>query len=63
MGWERAGCLIAVVWLLRQPEDAITVQELADLYRSARWGRLPVASLPRSPAVAMDVLVAKDSNA
>jgi hypothetical protein len=35
MGWERAGCLIAVVWLLRQPEDAITVQELVDLYCTA----------------------------
>lgn len=37
-GWgaSRAGCLIAVAWLLRQPEDAITVPELADLYRSAR---------------------------
>jgi hypothetical protein len=28
--------LIAVAWLLRQPEDAITVPELADLYRNAR---------------------------
>ena len=37
-GWggSRAGCLIAVAWLLRQPEDAITVPELAGLYRSAR---------------------------
>ena len=42
MGCERARCLIAVVWLLRQLEDAITVQELVDLYRSAR--RTPVGS-------------------
>jgi hypothetical protein len=35
MGCERAGCLIAVVCLLRQPEDAITVQELVDLYCTA----------------------------
>ena len=36
-GWggSRAGCLIAVAWLLRQPEDAITVRELVDLYRTA----------------------------
>ncbi len=27
--------LIAVAWLLRQPEDAVTVQELVDLYSSA----------------------------
>jgi hypothetical protein len=27
--------LIAVAWLLRQPEDAITVPELADLYLSS----------------------------
>jgi hypothetical protein len=36
MGESRIGCLIAVAWLLRQPEDAITVQELVDLYRTAR---------------------------
>lgn len=35
-GGSRAGCLIAVAWLLRQPEDAVTVPELAGLYRSAR---------------------------
>ena len=23
MGWSRTGCLNAVAWLLRQPEDAI----------------------------------------
>jgi hypothetical protein len=34
--------LIAVVWLLRQREDAITVQELAGLYRTAR--RTPAGS-------------------
>ncbi len=34
--------MIAVAWLLRQPEDAITVQELVDLYRSAR--RTPAGS-------------------
>jgi hypothetical protein len=28
--------LNAVAWLLRQPEDAVTIQELVDLYRSAR---------------------------
>jgi hypothetical protein len=32
---EAAGCLIAVVWLLRQAEDAITVQEMVDLYCTA----------------------------
>jgi hypothetical protein len=36
MGGSRTGCLIAVAWLLRQPEDAITVQGLAGLCRSAR---------------------------
>lgn len=36
MGWSGTGCLNAVAWLLRQPEDAVTVQELVDLYRSAR---------------------------
>jgi hypothetical protein len=36
MGGSRAGCLIAVAWLSRQPEDAITVPELAGLYRCAR---------------------------
>ena len=41
-GGSRAGCLIAVAWLLRQPDDAITVQELADRYRSAR--RTPAGS-------------------
>jgi hypothetical protein len=37
-GWggSRADRSIAVAWLLRQPEDAITVPELADLYRGAR---------------------------
>ena len=35
MGWSGTGCLNAVAWLLRQPEDAVTVQELVDLYRSA----------------------------
>jgi len=35
MGGSRAGCLIAVAWLLRQPEDAITVRELVGLYRTA----------------------------
>jgi hypothetical protein len=35
MGGSRAGCLIAVAWLLRQREDAITVQELAGLCRTA----------------------------
>jgi len=33
---ERYRRLNAVAWLLRQPEDAVTVQELVDLYRSAR---------------------------
>jgi hypothetical protein len=28
--------LDAVAWLLRQPEDTITVQELLDLCRTAR---------------------------
>ena len=32
MGWSGTGCLNAVAWLLRQPEDAVTVQELVDLY-------------------------------
>ena len=43
-GWggSSAGCLMAVAWLLRQPDDAITVQELADRYRSAR--RTPAGS-------------------
>ena len=36
MGWSGTGCLNAVAWLLRQPDDAVTVQELVDLYRSAR---------------------------
>ena len=36
MGWSGTGCLNAVARLLRQPEDAVTVQELVDLYRSAR---------------------------
>ena len=36
MGWSGTGCLNAVAWLLRQPADAVTVQELVDLYRSAR---------------------------
>lgn len=36
MGWSGTSCLNAVAWLLRQPEDAVTVQELVDLYRSAR---------------------------
>jgi hypothetical protein len=36
MGGSRTGCLIAVAWLLRQPEDAITIQELAGLCRTAR---------------------------
>ena len=49
-------------WLLRRPDDAITVQELADRYRSARRTP-PAAAFPRSAAVAMGVLVAKDSNA
>jgi hypothetical protein len=49
-------------WLLRRPDDAITVQELADRYRSARRTP-PAASLPGSAPVAMGVLVAKDSNA
>lgn len=40
--WEPYGCLIAVAWLLRRPEDAITVQELAGLYRTAR--RTPAGS-------------------
>jgi hypothetical protein len=34
--------LIAVAWLLRQPEDAITFEELVDLYRAAR--RKPAGS-------------------
>ena len=36
MGWSGTGCLNAAAWLLRQPEDAVTDQELAGLYRSAR---------------------------
>jgi hypothetical protein len=32
VGWSGTGCLNAVAWLLRQPEDAVTVQELVDLY-------------------------------
>jgi hypothetical protein len=35
-GWELCRLLDAVAWLLRQPEDAITVQELLDLCRTAR---------------------------
>ncbi len=34
--------LQGVAWLLRQPEDAIIVQELVDLYCSAR--RTPAGS-------------------
>jgi hypothetical protein len=49
---------MVVAWLLRQREGAITVQELTGLYRTARrW-----LALPRSPAVAMGALVAKDGN-
>ena len=33
---EPCRLLDAVAWLLRQPEDAITVQELLDLCRTAR---------------------------
>ena len=32
MGCSGTGRLNAVAWLLRQPEDAVTVQELVDLY-------------------------------
>ncbi len=53
MGSSRTGCVNAMAWLLRQPEDAITVQELVDLYRSAR-GYL---ALPRCAAVAAGMLV------
>ena len=35
MDWSRTGCLNAVAWLLSQPENAVTVQELVGLYRSA----------------------------
>jgi hypothetical protein len=41
-GWEPYRLLDVVAWLLRQPEDAITVQELVDLYRTAR--RTPAGS-------------------
>jgi hypothetical protein len=40
--WEPYRLLDAVARLLRQPEDAITVQELVDLYRTAR--RTPAGS-------------------
>jgi len=36
IGWSGTGCLNAVAWLLTQPVDAVTVQELAGLYGSAR---------------------------
>lgn len=55
-------CLIAVAWLLRQPEDAVPSRNWSAPFRSAR-GRALAAPPPAIPVVAMGVLAAKDSDA